>query len=82
MGIPFWGRCTTHFRAYFSGWIGMFTGGAIWLLTHGHISAEVISFIASIGMQSASSTSPGHGAVSLRLSDAPFVRATLRDFLG
>ena len=26
--IPFWGfRCTTHFRTYFSGWIGMFTGG-------------------------------------------------------
>ena len=29
---PFWdpilvGRCTTHFRTYFSGWIGMFTGG-------------------------------------------------------
>ena len=20
-GIPFWGRCTTHFRTYFSGWI-------------------------------------------------------------
>ena len=20
-GIPFWGRCTTHFRLYFSGWI-------------------------------------------------------------
>ena len=25
-GIPFWGRCTTHFRTYFSV-IGMFTGG-------------------------------------------------------
>ena len=24
--VPFWGRCTTHFRTYFSGWIGMFTG--------------------------------------------------------
>ena len=22
---------------YFSGWIGMFTGGTIWLLTHGHL---------------------------------------------
>ena len=21
-GIPFWARCTTHFRTYFSGWIG------------------------------------------------------------
>ena len=20
--VPFWGRCTTHFRTYFSGWIG------------------------------------------------------------
>ena len=29
-GIPFWlvGEFTTHFRTYFSGWIGMFTGGA------------------------------------------------------
>ena len=25
--VPFRGRCTTHFRTYFSGWIGMFTGG-------------------------------------------------------
>ena len=40
-GIPFWGfRCTTHFRTYFSGWIGMFTGGTIWTLTHGqYVSA-------------------------------------------
>ena len=34
---PFWARCTTHFRTYFSGWSGMFTGGTIWVLTHGHI---------------------------------------------
>ena len=28
-GIPFWlvGEFTTHFRTYFSGWIGRFTGG-------------------------------------------------------
>ena len=28
-GIPFWlvGECTTHFRLYFSGWIGLFTAG-------------------------------------------------------
>ena len=32
--LGFW--CTTHFRTHFSGWIGMFTGGTIWLLTHGH----------------------------------------------
>ena len=24
--------------AYFSGWIGMFTGGTIWVLIHGHMS--------------------------------------------
>ena len=30
------GQFTTHFKTYFSGWIGMFTGGTIWLLTHGH----------------------------------------------
>ena len=30
--LPFWGRCTTHFRTHFSGdW------GTIWLLTHGQI---------------------------------------------
>ena len=34
-GIPVWGRCTTHCRTYFSGWIGMFTGGTICILTHG-----------------------------------------------
>ena len=33
--VPFWGRCTTHFRTYFSGCIGMFLGGTIWILTHG-----------------------------------------------
>ena len=22
----------------FSGWIGMFTGGTIWILTHGHVA--------------------------------------------
>ena len=31
------GRCT-HFRTYFSGWIGMFNGGTIWSLTQGHMS--------------------------------------------
>ena len=34
--VPFWGRCTTHLF-YFSGWIGMFTGGTIWILTHGQM---------------------------------------------
>ena len=35
-GIPFWGRCTTHFRTYFSGdWDVRWGYG---LLTHGHIS--------------------------------------------
>ena len=38
-GIPFWlvGEFTTHFRAYFSGWIGMFTGGTFLDLTHNHM---------------------------------------------
>ena len=31
------GEFTTHVRTYFSGWIGMFTGGTIWILTHGHV---------------------------------------------
>ena len=26
------GEFTTQFRTYFSGWIGMFTGGTIWML--------------------------------------------------
>ena len=30
------GEFTTHFRTDFSGWIGMFTGGTSWILTHGH----------------------------------------------
>ena len=37
-GILIWGRCTTHFSRDFSGWIGMFTGGTIWILTHGYFA--------------------------------------------
>ena len=33
------GEFTTHFRTWFSGWIGMFTGGTIWILTHGKVHA-------------------------------------------
>ena len=34
--VPFWGRCTTHFRSYFSGdWDVHWTGGTICILTHG-----------------------------------------------
>ena len=36
-GIPFWDRCTTHFRTCILVGIGMFTGGTIWVLTHGHL---------------------------------------------
>ena len=25
---------------YFSGWIGIFTGGTIWILTHGHVALD------------------------------------------
>ena len=32
--------CTTHIRTYFSGWIGMFTGGSIWVLTHTQIAGS------------------------------------------
>ena len=28
---------------YFSGWIGMFTGGTIWLLTHGQMTVKTLS---------------------------------------
>ena len=33
--VPFWGRCTTHFSG---DWF--FTGGTIWILTHGQISVD------------------------------------------
>ena len=35
-GIPFWGRCTTHFRTYFSGDVHWGYG----ILTHGRIPAN------------------------------------------
>ena len=34
-GIPFWGRCTAHFRTYFTGHWDVHWGYGI--LTHGHI---------------------------------------------
>ena len=39
------GGCTTHFRAYFSGWIGMFIGGTIWILTDGHIPCPSVRLL-------------------------------------
>ena len=61
-------RCTTHFRTYFSGWIGMFTGGTIWLLTHGHVfpnaragcSARAGGFLSECTAPSAKPTPRGH----------------------
>ena len=37
------GEFTTHFRTDFSGWIGMFTGGTIWILTMARKPAPVAS---------------------------------------
>ena len=37
---PILGWAHLHFRTYFSGWIGMFTGTTIWVLTHGHVAME------------------------------------------
>ena len=38
-GIPFWGRCTTHFRTYFSGnWDVRWAYG---ILAHGHLGRSV-----------------------------------------
>ena len=34
---PFWGRCTTHFRTYFSGDWAVHRGYGLWLLTHGRV---------------------------------------------
>ena len=41
--VEFCGRCTTHFRTHFSGWIGMFTLATIWILTRGVFSRETQS---------------------------------------
>ena len=38
------GEFTTHFRTYFSGWIGMFTANTIWILTHSHIHIPEVPF--------------------------------------
>ena len=38
---PFWGRCTTHFRTYFSGWIESDVHwGPTGVLTHGQLATE------------------------------------------
>ena len=42
------GEFTTHFRTYLSGWIGMFTGGTIWILTHGHMAAMGVLFLGDL----------------------------------
>ena len=35
------GEFTAHVRTYFSGWIGMFTEGTIWVLTHGRLNPKL-----------------------------------------
>ena len=48
--LPFWGfRCTTRFGTYFIGEIGMFTGGTISVLTHGHVLFRPL-YILGLGM--------------------------------
>ena len=37
--VPFWGRCTTHFRTYFSGDWDVHWG--YWILTHGHLTTRL-----------------------------------------
>ena len=44
-GIPFWARCTTHFRTFFSGdwdvhWGTGFSG--LWMSTHPKMEPEVM----------------------------------------
>ena len=80
--VPFWGRCTTHFRTYFSGgWDVhwgydldlMFTEITIWILTHGHLYLSVESIrTPCVDPQSASqSASPRRGlAPDLRAGGA------------
>ena len=35
--VPFWGRCTTHFRSHFRWDWDVHWGRTIWILTHGHV---------------------------------------------
>ena len=49
-GIPFWDRCTTHFRAYSMG-VGMFTGGT-GILTHGHMGGLIFVECTLLGLLS------------------------------
>ena len=58
------GDFTTQFRTHFSGWIGMFTGGTIWIWTHGQRGSK----------RSTTSGSFGHarevgGAKNMRFQD-------------
>ena len=51
------GEFATHFRTYFSGWIGMFTGGTeFWILAHGQIElgggqAQLTQMVASFHLR-------------------------------
>ena len=36
--VPVWDRCTAHFSLFYLLGIGMFTGGTIWIWTHGPMS--------------------------------------------
>ena len=52
-GIPFWGRCTTHFKTYFSGDWDVHWGYGI--LTHGQMK---VSRITTSSMHFTKSSSP------------------------
>ena len=66
------GELTTHFRirTYFSGWIGMFPAGTIWLLTHSHVN-DVHQRVLNSGLYHAQGTvllQPPGGFLSHRRS--------------
>ena len=43
--VPFWGRCTTHFRTYFGGDWDVHWGSNQDFLTHGHFSGASTGFL-------------------------------------
>ena len=64
--VPFWGRCTTPFRTYFS----CSLGGAIWILTHGQMepnrsTAEVAELLVALGCDATLQADQGETALHL-----------------
>ena len=64
------GEFTTHFRTYFAGWIGMFTGGTIWILTHGQLILSSADGCKTLGGFEGSPRRPSKSA-HVQVGEAP-----------